>query len=95
MFKRRVHKYGPNDGMIIVEIITKNTAINDKSTVISNQGLTWAKWVEALKFQIAMLHSLKENSDIDTMKKHKPHIPNPNADNTNKKSEKATKRHSS
>ena len=35
-----------HDDIMIAEIIKILTAINDPSTVMSDQVLTWAKWVE-------------------------------------------------
>ena len=58
---------------MVTEIIRELTAINDANTVMSNEVLTWAKWVEAQRSQTAMLNSLKENRDFDAIKKSRSH----------------------
>ena len=53
---------------MIIEIIKELTAMNDMSSVMSEQVLAWARRIQVQAQQTSTFDSLKENKIIDEIK---------------------------
>ena len=60
--------HGLKDNDMLTEIIHELTTVRDTSMITSDQVLAWAMQVKAWWSQTAVLDSLKETKDFDTIK---------------------------
>ena len=60
-----------NDPAMMAEITKELTAMKNMSKVTIKYALAWAKWIEAQRSQKAMLYSLTDNKEFDTVSRTK------------------------
>ena len=63
---------GFNNNDMTVETICKPNPINNTSSVMNEQVLTWMRRVETQRNQNAMLDNLKENKELNAERSYKP-----------------------